>query len=154
VSAPNSATERGASLVIFMDELLALERSGGDSLIVKRWKPAVVPATPFLYHTLVASPFTVVDPSRSKDTLNIGVRVVVKHGSEEQEMREVERWIDRLRDLLDPALNPRRGDPLNGAAAKASRTSLGPATDEFDGIPYIGLELLVQAELHRHIVPA
>lgn len=164
-----TAFERGGSLKILMDEVVAVAHGVADaipaaktaslvpdelpSLSVYRWRPTQFDA-PGIYHWIAPSPFRQEDMMRWRDTINVLVRVGVAYGTEGSEMDFLEPYCDLYRQQVDPLIgaNANSGtQPFNGAAHWAERTDMRSVNDEFNGIPYLCMEFVIQARLDRRI---
>jgi hypothetical protein len=152
---------RGQSVTILMDELEALARDGvkpafdaldEGKLRVYRARPVNVPQLPALWWALSApAPMEQRDLARWRDTVNVAARIGVRHTDSATEARQLELAADVFREVVDAALAP-PGNPLNGAAREAHRTSMVPALDDFNDTPVLCYEFTIAARLDR-IIP-
>lgn len=135
-------------LSTFMDALVALEGTVDPKLRVTRWQPNKVDP-PHLYNWLLPSPADVPAVGIVHDRLMIAVRIIVKPSDLVEEEAALEGYFDKARDVIDADLIQPAHSTLSGAAHEVRRTTTRAIAPVFNEIPYLGLELVLQADLRR-----
>lgn len=137
------------SLKVLMDRLVALEQTVSPDLHPYRWWHSGM-ALPAIYNTMLPSATTKPDECTVRDTVRIAIRIAVDPAANhEQDMTQIEEYVDLARDVIDEALATDRI-----GCSDASRVSIGPASDELGGENALVLELLIEAWLDRTVLPA
>jgi hypothetical protein len=132
-----------------MDALVALEGTiDPGNLRVDRWRPAKVDP-PHLYNWINPSPAEIPAVDIVRDELNLAVRIIVKPADIQDETAKLETYWDLARDVIDGDLVRPAQSTLRTAAHMAKRTTMRNISDRFGEIQYLGLELVIQAELRR-----
>lgn len=139
------------SLVAFMTALTGLETGISPDLRVYRWRPVLMPEVPAVYHWLSTSPADIPATHSARDTLNLAVRIAVRHTDSDEEMAKVEAYYDQARDVLDHDFSTPSTSVLRPACLWAKRTTSRTALDTFNDVDVLILELGIQAELRRTI---
>jgi hypothetical protein len=139
------------SLREMMDQLVRLEETIHPDLLVLRWQPVGVPDLPAIWNWIAPSPFEIRDQMRWRDTMNIVIRLGLRHTDFDTEMDDVEKYCDAVRDIVDDALY--NNSPLNGTATWARRTGMQMQSFEFNNISVMGVEFPLEIQLDRRIQP-
>ena len=136
---------RGASLTELMKELVTLEETVHEDLRVYEWRPGQI-ETPALYNVITDGNTEVISTRPLiRDGVTIGPRVVVR--ANEERWERLAEYADAFREIMDVPLMDR--PPLNGAAYRAERLGLRNIVDEWDDIPYLGIEFPILFQLDR-----
>jgi len=139
-----------ASIAKILDQLVMVEQAIDPRLRVYRWRPANVPEFPALYNWLADSPADWPAIDSIQETLNLAVRVAVRHTDSDEEMALVEDLADRFRETIDQQLN-RRG-PLGGVQY-AQRNGMRNVLDRFGDITALCIEFPVAVRVERIVTP-
>lgn len=140
-------------LAAFMDALVGLEESAdSEHLTVYRWRPVQI-ETPAVYNWILPSPSDIPATTVVVDTMNFAVRVVVDSSDIDEEELSAEGYFDVVRDTLDRDLIVPSKSVLNVASHETRRTTTRTLTDAFNEIPYLALELVLQAKFRRYFTP-
>ncbi len=146
------------SLQTLMERLVAAEAGINDvipaevdSLDISMWKPAS-PDPPVLYHAISNAPFSARDTATWRDNLMLLARIGVPHGDDQDTMTDLTILTDAFRLVMDPILGA-RGRPLDGAAQWAERTDMRTVLDDFNEVPFMCMEFVLQFRLDRLIEP-
>jgi len=134
----------------FMDALVTLEKTIHPDLPVYRWQPYSF-EPPAVFNWLGDSPFEIRDQSRWRDTLQVLVRVGCRYTEQNVLMEKVEEFTDAARETLDAAFAA--DQTLGGTAREVHRTLMRFSTFHVGDIDVFGPELVVSAQIDRHLSP-
>lgn len=134
-----------------MDALVGLEQTIDPALHVYRWRPTKIDP-PALYNVLMPSPSDVPAIGIVHDRLMIGIRIVVPTSDLDEVTASIETFYDQARDVLDGDLIEPRLSVLHASAHETKRTTTRSIVDVFNDVTYLGLELMLQADLRRRFV--
>jgi hypothetical protein len=136
------------SLAALLEALVGLEETIDPNLRVSRWRPAGI-EPPHLYNWINPSPADIPAVDIVRDQVNLAVRIIVKPADIDDETASIEAYWDLARDVIDGDLVRPAESVLSPAAHMARRTTMRNISDRFNDIQYLGLELVIQAELRR-----
>ncbi len=139
------------SLRVFMDALVGLERTIDPALSVSRWRPTKIDP-PAIYNLLNPSPADIPAIGIVHDRLMIGIRIIIAASDLDEMTSTIEGYYDRARDVIDGDLIEPSRSVLAAAAHETRRTTTRSTTDTFNDIAYLGIELVLQADLRRRFV--
>lgn len=143
--------DRGASIVIVFDELVALEETIDSDLRVYRLQPDQI-EPPAIFNWILPTKTSIPDNWSIEDDFRVAATIVVP-GGHMGHAASLLTYADRFREVVGPALvaSVLNGTkPLNGATRRAQINRWGGVSETFNGVPLVGIqfELGIQLAIH------
>lgn len=132
-----------------VENLATLEKTIDPELRVYIFRPSVI-EPPCIWNWIFATPFTIEDQVKWRDTLHISTTLAIRHTDVNIEMQRLLRWADRFREVVDSALYTKR--PLG--AHRGKRDQMSMSSHDFGGVQYLGMDFLFTFHVDRMIPPS
>lgn len=116
-----------------------------DELRVYEWRPHGLPELPAIWNWIDDGSYEIDDTARATDVIVITATIGVKPADIAETMGRLVRLTDVFRSVVDPALW--RNQPLEGTAKRAKRVVTRTEIYDFDGVPVMGMDMLIQVQL-------
>lgn len=128
-----------------------LSADPADSVRVYPWRPPQMPQLPAIWNWIDDGSYEIVDTARADDLVVVTATIGVKPTAQlDQTLDRLVRLTDTFRQTVDPALHKR---PVLGGTARAGKRVVTRTNfDDFNDVPVMCMDMLIQVQLSRFVV--